>query len=274
MLREMFPGIAPRICMSALDHAGGDMNVAAGDISTRYPHGFGLFASPSPSPQMAQASGNVKKETAGPSTRPVNGPRIKLNVRRNYSPVNVEIETRSRSPEVGQARNIFEPPNGDVSTRSTSPFEEDSDIDMDSDFDQEGSDDEPENPIDEAEDTIDDPENIVDDSEDSADAKARELHVIFPGADLEECKRILQCADGNLTEAVDMMEEERGGDLFGDTVMSGNSVGGSSSADASSYRDSSKSSHSTSSVNGGGSDKKRAAEDSVSLLPIFNSRVS
>jgi hypothetical protein len=273
-LREIFRGIALRTCMAALDRAGGDANVAAEDIMTKYPHEFGQFASPSP--QIAEASSST-----GPPTRPVNGTRIKLTLRCNYSPIRVKTEERSISPEIKQVRNVFESPtNDDAASRSSTPFDDDSDvdIDMDSDGDPEDADDEPEDPVDEPEDIVDDSKDLVGNSKDLVgvskglmDAKANELHVVFPAADLEECKRILQCADGNLQEAVDMMDEERGGELFGDTAMSGNSVGESSSAGPSSlYSHSSMSTHATNSVNGSGSGKKRAAEDSVGLFVIFN----
>lgn len=176
-------------------------------------------------PQQLVASTSALKDGSSSSGRPANGilPSVRLNLR------SIKTEPSSRSLEIGQSNRAFEPSDCQVTTRLVTPIEdsdyenygEDSD-NMESDDEQSDLDENLEESADKSEMPSGSKEKkIIDKSINSVVSKAKlhDLYAIFPDAGLAECRRILQCVDGNLTEAVEMMDELRPGDLAEDTVM-------------------------------------------------------
>jgi hypothetical protein len=252
-LKEMFAHHAERLLIAALNRAEGDRWAATNEILTKYPLEF-EFASPAP--KNEKGPGIVKtEECSASSVRHINGvvPRLKLRLRNGPLAVAVRSEARTESPESTPTKPTTSPSSYQPTTRSKSPFEEDSKGDDEADVDMDGTD-------------SDEEVDVKDESDDSVDSKAEELHAIFPGTDLEDCKRILQCADNNLVEAVEMMEEERGGDLFKDVIMSEASEPPSSTTSGP-LKLSPSPGRSTPSFTSSGTGKKRIAENSVKFPP-------
>jgi hypothetical protein len=242
-LKEMFEHHAERLLIAALYRAEGDRWAATNEILTKYPLEF-EFASPAP--KNIKGPGIVKtEEGSASSVRHVNGivPRLKLRLRHGPPAVAVKSEARTESLESTPSKPTTSPSSYQPTIRSSSPFEEDSEGDDEADINMDGT-----------------------NSDEEVDSKVEELHAIFPLTNLEDCKRILQCADNNLVEAVEMMEEERGGDLFKDTITTEaseqvvNTAAGPSKLSPSPDR-------STPSFTSSGTGKKRTAENSVKLPP-------
>jgi len=243
---------AERILKSALIRAGGNVSDAINEVVTRFPPRKDVSTSPAPlaenGPKMIKA-----EDSSTSSVRHVNGviPRQTLRLRNGPPAVAIKFEERTQSPDSTPSKSTISPSSYYPTTKSSSPFNEETEAD-DEDINMDESD--------------SDEVDFKNESDDSVEGKAQELLTLFPNTDLEDCKRILQCADNDLVAAVELMEEERGGDLFTDTTMNEASERVITTAPSPSKLSPSPG-PSTTSFTSSGTGKKRVAEYSVRFPP-------